>query len=54
MLPYLTTAGDNVTELRSIVAAGQASGVKHFLAEQHLIAHPDVALRRSIDYLTQM
>ena len=54
LFPYMTTAGDGVMDLRSIIAAGQASGVKHFFVEQDMVANPDVALKRSIDYLKRM
>ena len=54
LFPYMTTAGDGVMDLRSIITQGQASGVKHFFVEQDMVANPDVALKRSIDYLKRM
>jgi sugar phosphate isomerase/epimerase len=54
MFPYMTTAGDGVMDLRSIVTQGQASGVQHFFVEQDMVANPDVALKRSIDYLRRL
>lgn len=54
LFPYMTTAGDGVMDLRSIITQGQASGVKHFFVEQDMVANPEVALKRSIDYLKRM
>ncbi len=51
LFQYMTTAGDGVMELPAIIAAGKANGVKHFFVEQDMVANPDVALKRSIDYV---
>ncbi len=50
LFPYMTTAGDGVLDLKSIVDAGAQNGVKHFFIEQDMVANPEVALKRSIDY----
>jgi sugar phosphate isomerase/epimerase len=54
LFPYMTTAGDGVMDLRSIVSQAQASGVTHFFVEQDMVADPSVALKRSFDYLKRM
>ena len=54
LFPFMTTAGDGVMDLRSIVSQGQKSGVTHFFVEQDMVANPDVALKRSIDYLKRL
>ncbi|MHA7100606.1 sugar phosphate isomerase/epimerase family protein [Roseivirga pacifica] len=51
LFPYMTTAGDGVLDLKSIVSEGAKNGVKHFFIEQDMVANPEVALKRSIDHL---
>ncbi len=51
MFPYMTTAGDGVMPLPAIIAAARAAGMKHFFVEQDLVAHPEIALKRSFDYV---
>ncbi len=54
LFPYMTTAGDGVMNLRAIVEQGKKSGVKHFFVEQDMVANPDVALKRSFDYVKML
>jgi sugar phosphate isomerase/epimerase len=54
MFPYMTTAGSGALDLKKIVAEAQSSGVKHFFVEQDLVANPEVALRKSFDYLNSL
>ncbi len=51
LFPLMTTAGDGVMDLKSIIPAAQKAGVKHFFVEQDMVANPEAALKRSIDYL---
>ena len=51
LFPNMTTAGDGVMNLREIVAAGRRSGVQHFFVEQDMVANPEIALKRSFDYV---
>ena len=51
LFPYMTTAGDGVMNLRAIVEQGRASGVQHFFVEQDIVANPEVALKRSFEYV---
>ncbi|HEY0656524.1 MAG TPA: sugar phosphate isomerase/epimerase [Chryseosolibacter sp.] len=51
LFPYMTTAGSGVLDLKAIITQGQASGVKHFFVEQDMVASPEVALKKSADYL---
>lgn len=37
--------------VKAIIEQGQKSGLKHFFVEQDMVANPDVALKRSFDYL---
>ncbi|MEK6782848.1 MAG: sugar phosphate isomerase/epimerase [Bacteroidota bacterium] len=47
----MTTAGDGVLDLKSIISQAQKSGVKHFFVEQDMVAEPEVALKKSLDSL---
>lgn len=54
MFPYMTTAGDGVMALPAIISAARASGMTHFFVEQDLVANPEVALKRSFDYVSKL
>lgn len=54
LFPYMTTAGDGVMDLRGIISAARAAGVKHFFVEQDMVANPEVALKRSFDYVSRL
>ena len=54
LFPYMTTAGDGVLDLKSIIQVAQKSGVDHFFVEQDTVKEPEVALKRSIDYLKSL
>jgi sugar phosphate isomerase/epimerase len=54
LFPFMTTAGDGVMDLRGIVSAARAAGVKHFFVEQDMVANPDVALKRSYDFVSKL
>lgn len=54
LFPHMTTAGDGVLDLRSIIQSAQRAGVRHFIVEQDRVAAPERALRRSIDYLSKL
>lgn len=51
LFPYMTTAGNGVLDLKTILAKAKASGMKHFIVEQDMVANPEVALKNSCDYL---
>jgi len=51
LFPYMTTAGDGVLDLQSIIPVGKKMGVKHFFVEQDMVSQPEIALKKSIDYL---
>jgi len=51
LFPYMTTADAGVLDLKSIIAQAQKSGVEHFFVEQDMVANPEIALKKSIDYL---
>ncbi len=54
LFPYMTAAGDGVLDLRSIITKGKTAGVKHFFVEQDMVANPEVALKRSYDYIKSL
>ena len=51
LFPYMTTVGDGVLDIPSIISVGQKQGVQHFYVEQDTVDNPEVALKKSFDYL---
>jgi sugar phosphate isomerase/epimerase len=51
LFPYMTTAGDGVLDVASIVKKAKSTGVSHFFVEQDMVDQPEIALKRSIDFL---
>jgi sugar phosphate isomerase/epimerase len=51
LFPYMTTAGNGVLDLKKILTKAKESGVNHFIVEQDIVSEPEVALKKSIDYL---
>jgi sugar phosphate isomerase/epimerase len=54
LFPFMTTAGDGVLDIRSIVSQAKRSGVEHYFVEQDVVANPDVALKRSYDFIAAL
>ncbi len=54
LFPYMTTVGDGIMNLKSIISQGQQAGVKHFYVEQDMVQNPEIALKKSIDYLKSL
>jgi sugar phosphate isomerase/epimerase len=54
LFPYMASAGDGELHIAGIVQEARQSGVKHFFVEQDMVAEPEVALKRSIDYLQKL
>ena len=50
----MTTAGDGVLDLLNIIHVAQENGLMHSVVEQDIVAHPEIALKRSIDYLKSL
>ncbi len=46
----MTTAGDGVLDLKNILAVAKENGLDHCVVEQDIVAHPEIALKRSFDY----
>lgn len=47
----MTTAGDGVLDLKGIVKKAKEIGVEHYFVEQDMVASPEIALKRSLEYL---
>ncbi len=54
LFPYMTSAGQGVLDLPSIIDKAQKAGVKHFFVEQDMVAQPEIALKSSYDYLKSL
>ena len=54
LFPYMTTAGSGVLDLKSILRKAKESGVKHFIVEQDMVKEPEIALKKSFDYLASL
>ena len=50
----MTTAGDGVLVLPNIIHVAQENGLMHSVVEQDIVANPEIALKRSIDYLKSL
>jgi sugar phosphate isomerase/epimerase len=54
LFPYMTSVGDGVLDIKGIVSQGHRCGVEHFFVEQDMVADPQVALKRSADFLLKL
>jgi sugar phosphate isomerase/epimerase len=54
LFPQMSTAGEGALDLKSILMAAKKSGVEHFFVEQDMVQAPEVALKKSIDYLKSL
>ncbi len=51
MFSLMASAGDGVLDLKGIVKKAKEVGVEHFFVEQDMVSNPQVALKRSSDFL---
>jgi len=54
LFPYMTTAGNGVLDLGSIITKAKENGVKHFIVEQDMVNEPQKALKTSFNYLASL
>ena len=54
LFQYMTPVGDGAIDIRGIVAQAHRAGVEHFIVEQDMVANPQVALKRSADFLLKL
>ena len=47
----MTAAGDGVIDLTGIVKKAKEIGVEHYFVEQDMVAHPEIVLSKSYNYL---
>jgi sugar phosphate isomerase/epimerase len=51
LFPYMTTAGSGVLDLKNILPKAKQAGVDHFIVEQDMVKDPQIALKKSYDYI---
>ena len=54
LFPNMTTAGNGVLDLKSILVKAKENGVIHFIVEQDMVDEPQKALKSSFDYLASL
>ncbi|WP_336517766.1 sugar phosphate isomerase/epimerase [Pollutibacter soli] len=54
LFPLMTTAGSGVLDLKKIIKVAKDNGVKHFIVEQDMVANPQTALKKSIQFLEKL
>lgn len=54
LFPLMTAAGDGALDLKGIVAEGKKVGIEEYIVEQDIVADPQVALKRSADYVSKL
>jgi sugar phosphate isomerase/epimerase len=54
LFPNMTTAGNGVVDLETILPVARKNGVRHFFVEQDMVKEPEIALLKSIDYLKSL
>ena len=53
LFPNMTSCGDGIAELESIIETAKKVGVKYFYVEQDMAKNPEIVLKKSIDYLSK-
>ncbi len=54
LFPYMTTIGEGVLDIKSILRAAALSGVSHYYVEQDLVENPKKAIRTNFNNLNKM
>ncbi len=54
LFPYMTSAGSGVLDLKTILTTAKSTGVRHFIVEQDMVANPEIALKKSYDYVASL
>ena len=50
LFPYMTNVGDGALGINSILETAKEVGVKYFFVEQDMVAEPEIALKKSINF----
>jgi len=51
LFPFMSSAGDGILDLNNILKVAKENGMDHFFVEQDMVLHPEIALKRSYNYL---
>lgn len=54
LFPNMASCGEGVLDLKTIIPTAIANGVKHFFVEQDMVPDPEIALKKSIAYLSEI
>ncbi|MDO7542207.1 MAG: sugar phosphate isomerase/epimerase [Flavobacteriaceae bacterium] len=54
LFPQMASLGDGVLDIPKIISTAQQQGVKHFYIEQDIVNNPEVALKKSFNYLKSL
>jgi sugar phosphate isomerase/epimerase len=54
LFPMMTPAGEGVLGVEAIIAKAKKIGVEHFFVEQDMVAQPEVALKKSGDFVKRL
>jgi sugar phosphate isomerase/epimerase len=54
LFPYMTSCGEGVLDLPAIITAAKQNGAEHYFVEQDMVQSPEIALKKSIDYLKSL
>ena len=54
LFPEMASLGDGVLDIPKIISTAQKQGVKHFYIEQDIVNNPEVALKKSFNYLKSL
>ena len=49
----MTSCGDGIADLESIIETAKNVGVKYFYVEQDMAKNPEIVLQKSIEYLSK-
>ncbi len=51
LFPYMTTAGNGLLDVASVIRTAKEQGVEHFFVEQDMVQSPEIALKQSFDFV---
>ncbi len=54
LFPNMTTAGDGVLDIKGILKKAKEIGVEHYFVEQDMVASPEIALKKSADFIGKL
>ena len=54
LFPYIANAGEGIFDLPKIIKTAKDNGMEHFFVEQDKVDHPEIALKKSCNYLKSL